>query len=246
MNLTPLYNKKGPLRIAGFMSGTGSNLRKIIEYQKKVHYEVVVIFSDNCDSSALKIGVEFDIPVIVRDLSSFCKFRRRCRVDVSVRKEFDQEIIKALTPYEVAVIAYAGYMSVATKDLVEAFLGVNIHPADLSIEMSGGERKYVGVNAVKDAILAGESVLKSTTHIVRPFVDEGPLLMISSGIPVLPQKPFEISDADIELHQERLKKAGDWIIFPKTLQYIAEGRYEQDENDNLYFDGKRIPQGLKL
>ncbi len=47
-------------------------------------------------------------------------------------------------------------------------------------------------------------------------------------------------------YQERLKRSGDWTIFPRTLQYIAEGRYAQDEEGNLFFDGNPIPHGLSL
>lgn len=47
-------------------------------------------------------------------------------------------------------------------------------------------------------------------------------------------------------HQDRLKKIGDWVIFPKTLESIADGRYSQDEQGDLYFDDKSIPDGVKL
>ena len=51
-----------------------------------------------------------------------------------------------------------------------------------------------------------------------------------------------VSDA----HQNRLKEAGDWIIFPRTLEHLADGRYSQDEQGNLYFDGQPIPHGLSI
>ena len=47
-------------------------------------------------------------------------------------------------------------------------------------------------------------------------------------------------------NQERLKENGDWIIFPKTIEYIARGRFGQDESGLLYYNGEPIPKGLRL
>ena len=243
--------------MAALMSGSGSNLRKILEKEQELQknwgrfiYKVVVIFSDTFDSKACAIGKDFDIPVVTRDLKGFYAHRGKPRSDLKAREEFDRETIQALAPFEAKVAAYAGYMSIATKPLVEAYLGVNVHPADLSIEVEG-KRTYVGAHVVRDAILAGEGSLRSTTHIIEPLVDGGRLLMISSPLPVVLENSFNPNNNDAvrsvaDFHQENLKKVGDWVIFPKTLQYIAEGRYAQDDEGKLFFDDQPIPKGLKL
>lgn len=64
MVLTKLHDlSNGQMQVAGLMSGSGSNLRKIIEFEKQLKkvrdkspYPVVVIFSDCFDSNALQIG----------------------------------------------------------------------------------------------------------------------------------------------------------------------------------------------
>src|SRR3989338_11668790 len=122
MALKELYHhESGRMRVAGLMSGSGSNLRKIIEHERKVKaeegrapYQVVVIFSDNPESNAVKIGSEYDLPVIVRDIKSFYKARGRQRRDLETRVDFDEAVVKALQPFNVYTAAYAGYMSVAT------------------------------------------------------------------------------------------------------------------------------------
>lgn len=258
MKLKPLHDpSEGTLRVAALMSGSGSNLRKILKKEQELKktaggfvYKVVVIFSDTFDSKACEIGKDFDVPVATRDLKGFYAHRGRPRSDLKVREEFDRETIQALAPFEAKVAAYAGYMSIATKPLVQAYLGINVHPADLSIEV-GGKRKYVGAHVVRDAILAGETSLRSTTHIIEPLVDGGRLLMISSPLPITLEDSFDPNNSEdvqstADFHQENLKKIGDWVIFPKTLQYIAEGRYAQDEQGKLFFDGQPIPKGLKL
>ncbi len=254
MILTKLYDPtKGTMQVAGFMSGSGSNLRKIIEHENELNknskspYHIAVIFSDNPDSNAAKIGRDYDRPVIIRDLRSFCAARGKSRKDLDTRVEYDEETIKALTPYNIQSVAYAGYMCIVTAPLIKAFLGVNVHPADLSI-MREGKRVYVGDKAVKDAIMAGENELRSTTHIIEREVDQGKILMISKPIKVsLPDTAnFRDNNAFAKEHQERLKVVGDLEIFPLTLQYIAEGRFAKDETGLIYFDNKSIPDGIRL
>ncbi len=246
MALRELYNpESGRMRVAGFISGSGSNLVKIIEHEKKIEseerrspYKVVLIFSENQESNAGKIGEKFEIPVIVKDISEFYNEKKRPREDLDVRREFDAETVNALEPYRIDAIAYAGYMSIATNPLIESFLGVNVHPADLSV-MDRDKRKYTGAHAVRDAILAGETEIRATTHLIELEIDYGRIFMISKPVIVDPNlSPDE--------NQSRLKEDGDWIIFPKTLEYLSDGKYSQDEYGNLYFDDKPIPFGLRL
>lgn len=258
MELRKLHDpKNGQMRVVGLMSGSGSNLRKIIEFERVLRAErgispfvVVALFSDNAESNATKIGRDYDLPVVVRDIGAFYAARGKPRKDMEVRREFDAATVQALAPFAAAIAAYAGYMSVATNPLLEAFLGINVHPADLSI-MEGNMRKYIGDHAVRDAILAGEQQLRSSTHIIEPQVDYGRILMLSDPISVT--LPIDFNRADKTLvervakeHQERLKKLGDWRIFPRTLLCLAEGRYEQDTRGNIYCDGKLLQPPMFL
>ncbi|MDO8647689.1 MAG: formyltransferase family protein [Candidatus Diapherotrites archaeon] len=257
MKLTKLYDpKNGQLQVAGLMSGSGTNLRKIIGLEKSLansSFHVCVIFSDNAESNAVKIGREFDIPVIVRDIKEFYAAQGKPLKDLQVREEFDKETMKSLKQFNAKVAAYAGYMSIATKPLINAFLGINVHPGDLSKIDSQGKRKFVGgahIPAMK-AILAGEKELRSTTHIIEDKLDYGRILMLSPALKVELPENFNPEDKELlnaisKEHQGRLKEAGDWIVFPKTLQAIAEGKFSQDEKGKLYFEEKEIPQGFSM
>lgn len=246
----------GQMRVVGFMSGSGTNLRKIIETEKsfearreKPPYHVVGIFTDNPGSKAVGIGRDYDLPVIVRDIGSFYRARKADIKDLKVRAEFDAETVNILRPLQAHVAAYAGYMKAVTRPLIDEFLGVNVHPADLSV-IESEKRKYTGAHAVKNAILAGEKFLRASTHIVEKKVDSGRVLMTSAPLEV------EIDGVDLtqadeakrvaEEHQDRLKQIGDWVIFPKTLIHIADGRFSTDEQGRLYHDGKLIPNGISL
>jgi len=258
MALKALHNpKQGVLRVVGLMSGSGTNLRKILEYQEKIKaregkylYQLVAIFSDNYQSKAGEIGRDFEIPVIIHDIESFYKKRGAPRSDLKLREEFDRMTVKMLSPFKAKVAVYGGYMSLATQPLISAFIGVNVHPADLSIE-EGGKRRWTGGHAVRDQILAGEKYLCSTTHLIEPECDMGKIFMISNPVEVQipegadlkdPEQLQEISDRN----QERLKEYGDWVIFPKTIEEIARGNFQTDERGNFYYQRKRIRKGIRL
>ena len=254
-----------PLRVCGFMSGGGTNLIHIIEQQHeqqdrsgKSVYEVVLIFSDNKNSHAKEISSEYDVPYICRDINDFYRSRgRENKRDLSLRPEFDLGTVGAIHEYRVDAIALAGYMSIVTEPLLNAYPGriFNVHPADLSIKTEDGRRKFTGLHAVRDAILAGNKELRASTHVVRQKVDYGEIILISRPIPV--ELPSELTLEGLrrpenaeclsqlaEEHQNRLKAAGDWVIYPKTLELFAKGSIELDGKGNVFLDGRRFENGI--
>ena len=245
------------MRVAGFMSGSGTNLVKILERQAELEgepggapYQVVVLFTDNPASSAARIAERNGLDCIEKDILAFYRSKgHETKRDLTLRPGFDEQILHALTPHRVDAIVLAGYMSVVTEPLLMAFAGriINVHPADLRI-LEGGKRKYTGDFAVRDAMMAGERVLRATTHVVREEVDGGEILMVSVPVQVeLPEGleargPVRPEDRDLwnrvaEEHQGRLKEIGDWRILPKTLEWLARGRYALDSSGRVCLDG---------
>lgn len=257
------------MRVACFMSGSGTNARKIIEHSldEGARYKVVLIFTDVRDDRLYKSGkkrckakdiaVEHGVAYECVDIRDFYRSRgHKNRRDLSLRPEFDLMVQEKIEPYDIDVIANAGYMSIMTEPLLDRYVGMilNVHPADLSL-MDGVERRYVGIHVVREAILAGERELRASTHIVRKKVDYGEVLVISEPIPVsLPsgvtldrlREDRELLRRVVSEHQARLKERGDWVIYPLTLQMIAEGRFALEAGGNVYLDGKSAPHGLRL
>jgi folate-dependent phosphoribosylglycinamide formyltransferase PurN len=115
-----------------------------------------------------------------------------------------------------------------------------------------GNRKYVGDRAVHDAIAAGERELRASTLWTDAGVDTGPLLMVSDPVSVgLPEpledllKDRERFDRIADSHQEQLKEAGDWKIFPRTIELIARGRFALDPKGRVFLDGSPVPRGYR-
>jgi len=264
MPTVPIFDPKAvkrPMRVAGFMSGSGTNILRLIEREKFLKardgaspFEVVLIFSDRSDGSCYgeSIACDTGIPYASYDIRTFHRLRALKRSvstpeGLEARREFDRVAATLVEALSVDVIALGGYMSYLTLDRC-----INVHPADLSILTPTGERKYVGDNAVVDAIAAGESVLRSSTIWTDRGVDTGPLLMVSDPIEVQLHEPLEflVSEREellkvAEEHQTRLKEAGDWKILPITIEMIARGRFAVDELGGVYVDGQPVPNGYR-
>jgi folate-dependent phosphoribosylglycinamide formyltransferase PurN len=264
MKLTPLFDPGSagrPMRVAAFMSGSGTNIVKLIELEEHLKategvspFDVVLVFSDRSDGTCLgeRIAYERGIPYISYDIRAFHKIRGLKRTTVtpeglSARKEYDMVAATAVKAFDIDVIALGGYMSYLTLDRC-----VNVHPADLSILTPDGQRKYVGDHAVQDAISAGEPVLRSSTIWTDQGVDTGPLLMVSPPLEVKLPEPLESLLANQERlarvaedYQRRLKEIGDWKIFPLTIELIARGRFALDELGRVYVDGIPVPEGYR-
>ena len=248
--LTPIYTpKKGKMRVAGLVSGSGKSLVKIIEQQmemedqEKAPYEVVGIFTDNPKSNAPKIGKDHNLPVFINDIREFYKSRRKKITDQKVREAFDFETVQTLKPLKPDVLIYAGYVWATTAPLVDAFLGINVHPADLTI-IKEGKRAYTGAYGVRDALMAGETELRSTAHIATSEIDGGPILLISE--PVKVEKNHSMNLEESSRHYLKLLNEKTRILFAKVIKELAEGVFKRDETGLLHYGETPIPRGYKL
>lgn len=265
MKLAHIYDpdKNGlPMKVAAFMSGSGTNIIRLLEKEKKLKeksgaspFHVVFIFSDRSDGKCQgeHIAHENGIPYFSYDIREFHRVKGTKRTvntpeGLDARKEFDSLPARLIKAFEIDVIALGGYMSFTTLGRC-----VNVHPADLSILTPEEKRKYTGDNAVFDAIVAGEKTLRASTLWTDQGVDTGPLLMVSEPIKVELPAPLDELKKDktklseiADLHQQRLKEAGDWEIFPLTIEMIANGRFALDEFNNVYVDGIPVPEGFRV
>jgi folate-dependent phosphoribosylglycinamide formyltransferase PurN len=265
----PRKHPDRPMFVAGLMSGSGTNIRKILEkewdlkqQEGKSPYELVFLFSDVADPSKCKIreiAAEYKLPYQINDLWEFYKARgHTTKRDMTVRREYDAVTLGFLKDHNIDCVALGGYMSIVTEVIFNVIPTINVHPADLSIlDAKTGKRKFTGDNAVRDAILAGISEIRASTHIATAAVDGGPLLFISKPVPI--KLPPKVSLEDLktdqkkellknvtDTHQNELKKVGDWMIFPMSLIYIAKGLVAIDEKGLVYIENRAVPKGLRL
>lgn len=256
-----------PMKVMAFMSGSGTNIAKLLEHRNKLAeeggegspFEVVGIFSDRSDGkcSGERIACGAGIPYFSHDIRSFHKLRglkRSIRTEkgMKARKEFDSTAANLIRAYDADMIALGGYMSYTT--LKNA---VNVHPADLAVLDENGARKYVGDRAVRLAILDGAKDVRSSAIWIDEGVDSGPVLVRSAPVKldIPPGMDLDkvIGNRDesslkivVEATQRKLKELGDWQVFPLAIQWISEGRFAFDENGDTYFNGRPVPEGVLL
>ena len=228
MTLTPLFDPQlvgRAMRVAAFMSGSGTNVIRLIDRQKQLEkdpggspFKIIFIFSDRSDgvSQGETIALDAGIPYFSYDIRQFHKLRGTERTvttaeAMDARKEFDSVAARLLKAFEIDVIALAGYMSYLTLTRC-----INVHPADLSILTPDGKRRFVGDHAVADAIASGESCLRASTIWTDAGVDTGPLLMVSNPVKVALPLPLPDLLKDqpafkkvVDHYQRRLKEVGD-------------------------------------
>jgi len=265
MTITPIFDPQvrgRVMRVAAFMSGSGTNVIRLIEREKELEkepggspFKIIFIFSDRSDGSSAgeKIALDKGIPYFSYDIRKFYSLKGLKRTaltpaTLSARREFDSVASRLIKAFDIDIIALAGYMSYLTLHRC-----VNVHPADLSILTSDGKRKYVGDYAVGDAIANGETSLRSSTIWIDAGVDTGPILMVSNALKVTLPSPLpdllkdrQAFEKVVDEHQKRLKGFGDWKIFPQTVEMIARGRFSIDEDNNVYVDGQPVPKGYRL
>lgn len=249
------------MKVAAFMSGTGTNIVRLIELEKRLKreegaspFEVIFIFSDRSDGSCHgeKLAYTTGIPYFSYDIRRFHISRGIKRTvatpeGLAARRAFDSVSGRLTEAFEIDVNVLGGYMSYTTLERC-----INVHPADLSILTSDGRRRYVGDRPVFDAISAGEEELRSSTIWTDRGIDTGPLFMVSRPLKVELPEPLKSLQKNLDrliqvtqAHQKRLKEECDWKILPRTVELIARGRFAMDKQNRVYVDGAPVAQGYR-
>src|SRR5512137_2023756 len=108
---TPIFSLKHGryMRVACFMSGSGTNARKIIErgLQHGSSFKVELIFTDVKDGTvdsegkktcrALEIAKEYGIAYECVDIMDFYRFRgQSSKKDLTLRPDFDRQVVAVI------------------------------------------------------------------------------------------------------------------------------------------------------
>ena len=111
--------------------------------------------------------------------------KRAERLDIPcVYSKDEDDIIKILHAYNVDMIVMAGWMKIVSKKFCDEFPGriINLHPSLLP--------KYKGLNAIEQALKAGECETGCTVHFVNEYLDSGAIIK-QQEVPILPGETVE-------------------------------------------------------
>ncbi|TSK17821.1 Trifunctional purine biosynthetic protein adenosine-3 [Bagarius yarrelli] len=226
-------------KVAVLISGTGTNLQALMEQTKKPSSaaEIVVVISNRPGVLGLKRASLAGIQTRVVDHKLY-----------GSRSEFDSTIDRVLEELGVELVCLAGFMRILTGAFVRKWNGklLNIHPSLLP--------SFKGVNAQKQALLAGVRITGCSVHFVawvhfnsyytadintelnlmaivfylsQEEVDAGAII-VQEAVPIL------TSDTEDRL-AERIREA-EHRAFPAALELVASGAVRLGEDGHIIWN----------
>ena len=181
------------LKCAVFISGTGSNLKSLIQFSKKKNSPISIelIISDNPKAKGLKFGKLFKIS------KKIFNYKNKIIAEKKIISEINNEKIK--------LICLAGFMRILSKNFIKRFKGkiLNIHPSLLP--------KYKGLNTHQRAISNNEKYSGCTVHVVNSRLDAGKIIL---------QKKVKISKFDTAKSLAKKVLIQEHKLYPKAIRKV--------------------------
>ena len=195
---------ENPLRLAVFISGSGSGMEALLRHQesKPCLHETTLVLSNVAGVSGLDKAKAHDVETVTIELDKSIS-------DVSARREAHETTIMAiLEEHEIEAVILSGYMRILSPLFVREWQGclLNIHPSLLP--------KYPGAHAHRDALADGATVTGCTVHLVDEGVDTGQILA---------QSQLEIHPDDDEDSLSERVKALEHKLYPEVIDAFAKG-----------------------
>ena len=181
------------IKCAVFISGTGSNLKSLIQFSKKKNSPISInlIISNNPKAKGLKFGKIYKISNKVFNYKN--------------KLSAEKKIISEIKNKKIKLICLAGFMKILSKDFIKSFKGniLNIHPSLLP--------KYKGLNTHQRAISKSEKFSGCTVHFVNSRLDSGKIIL---------QKKVKISKFDTAKSLARKILIQEHKLYPKAIRKV--------------------------
>ena len=183
-------------KLALFASGNGSNAEVLLSATKSgsLPVEWSVLICDNPNAPVVEKVKFYEVPCWTHQLSEF-----------KDKKEFEKNIKKVLTFYNVDGIVLSGYMKIIGSEILDTWKGniINLHPSLLPY--------FKGAHAIEDALKSHKDVTGCSVH----FVDEG----IDTGT-IIAEKPVPIFSDDTEKTLATRIHQAEHILFPEIVKKV--------------------------
>ncbi len=195
------------LKVAVMISGGGTNLQAIIDGIAGgtiTNTELAVVISNKPGVYGLERAAKAGIDHLVVSPK-----------DYADREAFNKALTDTLDRYSPDLIVLAGCLLILPEMLVKKYENriINIHPS--LIPSFCGPGAY-GLKVHEMALARGVKVTGATCHFVDAGTDTGPIIY---------QKAVEVRQGDTpEILQRRVMEQAEWIIMPKAIDGIANGR----------------------
>ena len=189
------------LTVAVLISGTGSNLRALLEAASAPGFpaRIVAVGADR-EAAGFAHAEAFGIPTFLVPFRQF-----------ESREAWGRELGVQLDAWKPDLVVLSGMMRLLPAELVARWAPniINTHPAYLP--------EFPGAHGVRDAIAAGVTQTGASVIVVDHGVDSGPILA-QERVPVLP------GDDEAALH-ERIKPVERRLLID-VVRRIASGEID--------------------
>lgn len=153
--------KQDSLNAAVLISGTGSNLKTLIDAvaTKNLQLNIVRVVSNRADAPGLNHAKTAAIPVSVISHNDFPD-----------RRAHDAAVAKVLRQSRAELIILAGYMRILSEEFTSHYSGrmINLHPSLLPL--------YKGLDTYNRVLQAGDRETGASIHFVTAGLDSGPVV----------------------------------------------------------------------
>lgn len=195
------------LKLAVLVSGGGTNLQAImdsIDDGRITNAQIQVVISNNAGAYALTRAKNYGVEALLLSPKNF-----------DTRQEFNEKLLEALKEREIDLVVLAGYLVVVPPCVIEEYENriINIHPSLIPSFCGTG---CYGLHVHEKALARGVRVSGATVHFVDEGTDTGPIIL---------QKPVMVEQDDTpEILQKRIMEQAEWVILPKAIDLIANGK----------------------
>ncbi len=195
------------LKIVVCVSGGGTNLQAILDAIDNgiiTNTEVVAVISNNPGAKALTRAENRNIPGICISPKEYAN-----------REAFNEAFVDKMCELNPDLVVLAGFLVRIPPQMVSKFSNriVNIHPSLIPSFCGVG---YYGLKVHEKVLERGAKVTGATVHFVNEGMDEGPIIA---------QKAVYVEEDDTpETLQRRVMEQAEWLLLPKAIDDIANGR----------------------
>lgn len=213
--------KQRKLKAAVLISGTGSNLKALINAVENdgLELDIALVVSNRADAPGIDHALATGIPVSVIS-----------HTDFPDREAHDSAIVEILQFNEVELVVLAGYMRILGESFTAQFAGrmINLHPSLLPL--------HKGLDTYNRVLQAGEKETGASIHFVTAGLDSGPVIA-QVRIPVLADDDAASLAARLGPLEHKLVVATVELFCRRKVHY---------EQGAVFYQGQAIDQPLQL
>ena len=181
------------IKTAVFISGTGSNLKNLINFSKtkKSPISIDLIISNIIKAKGLRYGNQYKIKKKILNFKNI--------------KIAEKKLLNLLKQNKIQFICLAGFMKILSSKFIKQFNGkiINIHPSLLP--------RYKGLNTHSRAIQNKDKFTGCSVHYVTEQLDSGKIIL---------QKKIKILKKDTPKSLAKKVLKHEHKLYPKAILKI--------------------------